>query len=378
MKKQVKIFICALTLTVCTAACSATGISFQDINESIQSLTETVKTIFDNEISFDIISNEISDDTSLPDPVNFGDEYIFDETFYPYRTYLSDAGQSVYNQIYANAVARNETFTLSTELSTDEIYDVIIAVMFDHPELYWLDTSFEYSYNDSGIVKSVTLTFNDLAYDEVAEAAFLAAAQEYIDGASQYSTVLEKEQYIHDALCSNITYTLDSEYNQSAYSGMVTGETVCAGYAKAFQYLMIQLGIPCYYVTGTVDEESHAWNLVMIDGALYNVDLTWDDAVSEAYHTNAYSYFNLTDEQISIDHTRDEYGSKLPSSGTSTAYQLQTVSGISSDEVQKDERLDHMQRDMPSQNPNNASQPQGFEQSGPSMEEGNHPPGSSH
>lgn len=55
---------------------------------------------------------------------------------------------------------------------------------------------------------------------------------------------------------------------------------VCAGYAHAFQYLCGLGGIECHYVTGTVNE-SHAWNIVTLDGASYLVDITFCDGFPE-------------------------------------------------------------------------------------------------
>ncbi len=48
---------------------------------------------------------------------------------------------------------------------------------------------------------------------------------------------------------------------------------VCGGYAKAFQYLCDQGGIPCYYILGYTPGY-HAWNIVTIRGKNYLVDVT--------------------------------------------------------------------------------------------------------
>lgn len=63
---------------------------------------------------------------------------------------------------------------------------------------------------------------------------------------------------------------------------------VCAGYAKAFQYLCGLGGIECHYVTGYVPGGYHGWNIVVIDGKNYFVDLTACDSypedIVEKYH----------------------------------------------------------------------------------------------
>ena len=94
--------------------------------------------------------------------------------------------------------------------------------------------------------------------------------------------------------------------NQSAYSALVNGKTVCAGYARAFQYLLGQLGIPCYYCTGFAGE-NHAWNIVALEDGYYNVDTTWDDTGD-----GTYDYFNKTDDDYAGDHIRRELSVYLP------------------------------------------------------------------
>ena len=94
--------------------------------------------------------------------------------------------------------------------------------------------------------------------------------------------------------------------NQSAYGALVNGQTVCAGYARAFQYLLQQLGIPCYYCTGYAGE-NHAWNIVALEDGYYNVDATWDDTEG-----GKYDYFNKTDQDYADTHVRQELAVYLP------------------------------------------------------------------
>ena len=63
--------------------------------------------------------------------------------------------------------------------------------------------------------------------------------------------------------------------DQSAYSALVQGRSVCAGYARAFQYICQRLGIPAYYCAGSSGED-HAWNIVKLGDGFYNVDRKYD------------------------------------------------------------------------------------------------------
>jgi len=270
----------------------------------------------------------LQNSTNLDNPENTGEEYEFDTTTYPYRAILSENEQSVYNQIYANALNYNtDSFTLVNSLSEDELCDTMNAVFNDHPELFWLNTSYKYGYNQSGQVVQVKLSYGISEENlETAKTAFDTVVASIVEGANAYSTEIEKELYIHDAICELCTYDTDADLNQSAYSCLVSGSTVCAGYARSFQVVCQEAGLTCYYLTGTADGGDHAWNIVYIDGNFYNVDVTWDDSISESYGSSVYTYFNLTDSAISSDHTRSTLSSYLPAC-TSTDMSYTNVYG---------------------------------------------------
>lgn len=192
----------------------------------------------------------------------------------------------------------------------------------DYPELFWAIAA-PFSFKGEDVVRAVGLTkfvdrdtgreyFPDL---DSAKTKFLAAAEELLEGLPVNGSDYEKELYLHDKLIRHVVYTYDYAKYQSAYSAMVDGKAVCAGYAFAFQYLLMRAGIQCAYVTG-YSGESHAWNLVKIDGAWYYTDPTWDDpltqdpeteVISESPYSPYYAFFNLTAERMGEDHELDPY-----------------------------------------------------------------------
>ena len=86
---------------------------------------------------------------------------------------------------------------------------------------------------------------------------------------------------------------------RSIYGVFVKKAAVCAGYAKAVQYLLNALGIECaYYSNG-----EHAWNIVNLEGAYYHLDATWGDSSNTKPEENgeqgvSYDCFCLTTEEI--------------------------------------------------------------------------------
>ncbi len=236
-----------------------------------------------------------------------GDDLTFDVRFYPYYYMLDDKGQHLYRQIYANATALNKKFAPIESVSLKELKDTFAAVYNDHPELFWMDTAYSCKYKKDGKCAEIELQFNDTANNlENEKAVFEDKVNVIVSKAMELDSDYDREKYVHDALIGQVEYLSSAKMNQSAYSALVNGTTVCAGYARAFQYMMQKLWIPCYYCTGYAGE-SHAWNIVALDDGYYNVDATWDDT-----GTGTYTYFNKTDADYAGNHVRQELSVNLP------------------------------------------------------------------
>lgn len=98
----------------------------------------------------------------------------------------------------------------------------------------------------------------------------------------------ERAKEAHDLVCKNVRY-VSGTYDQSAYSAVIEGQTVCAGYTKMYGILCNGAGIESIGVTN----RDHGWNKVKVDNDWYNVDTTWDDQNSIIY-----DYFLVSDENV--------------------------------------------------------------------------------
>ncbi|SFH79098.1 Transglutaminase-like superfamily protein [Pseudobutyrivibrio sp. OR37] len=231
-----------------------------------------------------------------------------------YQNLLNENELKVYNQIYDMAMSFNDSmFPLCIPLSEPEMERTINSFYFDHPELYWVNTTYKYALNKSEQVIKFQLQFG-ISSEELVTANTIIENElnTIVAAAMAEASDIEKERCIHDYICSNTSYSVDAKLNQSAYSALTSPYSVCAGYARAFQIACERVGIPCYYVTGTSKGVNHAWNIVYIDGKYYNVDLTWDDVIAENYSKPSYVYFNKTDATFAADHTRSDYAVLLP------------------------------------------------------------------
>ncbi|MDE7287195.1 MAG: hypothetical protein K2N55_10200 [Lachnospiraceae bacterium] len=236
-----------------------------------------------------------------------GDGLIFDAVYYPYYGMLDEKGRHLYRQIYANANALNSVFAPVEPIQASQLRNIFAAVYNDHPELFWMETVYNCKYRRDGQCVEIDLKFNRTAQNlDQAKEIFNEKVNAILNQAYNLENDYEKEKFVHDALLDQMSYNLRAEMNQSAYGALVNGQTVCAGYARAFQYLLQQLGIPCYYCTGYAGE-NHAWNIVELEDGYYNVDLTWDDTEG-----GRYEYFNKTDQDYAGTHARQELSVYLP------------------------------------------------------------------
>ena len=235
-----------------------------------------------------------------------GEEYTFDTTYYPYYGYLSDDAKTLYKQIYANALALETSFVPVVPITVSEVVNVINAVYHDHPELFWMESGYTYKYTEDNTCVHVNLNFNETANNiEEAKVQFEERANAIIDVASALESEYEKEKYVYKALMECVEYDENAKLHQSPYSALVYGKSVCAGYARAFQYIMLELGVPTYYCTG--ETQGHAWNIIKLDGGYYNVDVSRADTKSSPER-----YFNRTDEDLRGTHKRSGYSTILP------------------------------------------------------------------
>lgn len=239
-----------------------------------------------------------------------GGMLVFNQSIYPYYHMLEGQERDLYRQIYANAFSLNSRFKPCEDIYSTQIGRVMEAVFNDHPVLFWVDTAYGCKYDPDGKCVEITLQFNNTSQKiEQSKTTFEERAEDILSVARSLDSDYEKEKYVHDKLLSKVTYNSEAAMNQSAYSALVNGQTVCAGYARAFQYLMQQLEIPCYYCTG-YSGDNHAWNIVQLYGDYYNVDVTWDDTSPYTY-----DYFNRSDDAFASTHVRRSLSVKLPACG---------------------------------------------------------------
>jgi hypothetical protein len=219
---------------------------------------------------------------------------------------LNDNEKKVYSVIMQSIHTQPERIEIPA-LEDGDLSTIFSAISFDNPELFNLGlnckiytegykTYFEVDY---------TLEYNDYLA-KLKEAKDIASV--IIDGASAYTSVYEKEKYVHDYIVNHCTYTLpeESAMANTMYGCLVEGRAACEGYSRTFQYIMSALNIDNRLVIGDGSNDGtsyieHMWNYVVLDGNGYFVDVTWDDPKTEGAVLR-HTYLNVTTNDILLKH----------------------------------------------------------------------------
>lgn len=114
---------------------------------------------------------------------------------------------------------------------------------------------------------------------------------------------------IYTYLAKTVDYDYENLYNAdytlkyTAYAALLEHKAVCQGYAVAFYLLCRKCDIDVRVIPGTSYGQTHAWNIVELDGVYYNIDTTWES--SNYIEGNPFMYYMLNTEDFH-GHTREE------------------------------------------------------------------------
>ncbi len=202
----------------------------------------------------------------------------------------------------------------------DEYSELVSFFLYDNPQFFFVNSTI-HSLNYRRVFGTEYLVAISLQYDRdleerLADSRRLEKTVEDIlskrpDTEDDYLT----ERYLHDRITAGCTYDDEAAKDENrygyldsrnAYGALVKGKAVCSGYTRAMSLLLHRCGIPTLAVMG--DDDTHVWNLVVINGDAYHLDATWNDAKDNGYHP----YFNLTTEQIGESRTIDDQLSEIP------------------------------------------------------------------
>lgn len=271
-----------------------------------------------------VLSNEFADEVNCSDlyqnitavkelpkdavfETNSSNAKLADGKFSRYYTALNAEQKHLYDQIDAGIKtyptnAANIYGVNFSRMSEQELFDTIWSWFYSNPDIYWITSACNYSYNSHGDITGVYF----VSYDCDVET-FLNKVESVKEAALQYDTNYDRLHEIQRLVCENNIYDYDFDnnltFNQTTYSAIVGGKTVCAGYGRAMNYIANLCDID---VESVVTPE-HLFNYYIEGDYAYLMDLTWDDAEPVRYN-----YFLIGSETLnkidnSTHHTALEY-----------------------------------------------------------------------
>ena len=307
MKKLLLLLLCA-TVIFSAAACN------KKIPAGSQAgAVDGVGTDTSEVTSSDVISC-VTDTTPPPSKEQ---QPVFDYWY----SHMTDVQQGYYNKFLREIESMNtEPFFISSQdidISAN-INIVLMGVLSDHPEIFWVSGAYELLMNNYGEYY-LTIEYQMEKPERDSRRVSLENKVSALVENAKGMSCFEKEVYFHDYLCQNTVYTSENgRMCYTSYGALLEGKAVCEGYSRAMQLLCKRSGINCTLVRGTADGVPHMWNIIELLGEWYHLDVTWDDATSQI----GYDYFNLTSDGMFKTHTADQNlkNDRLQETGLLKAY----------------------------------------------------------
>lgn len=245
----------------------------------------------------------------------------------PYFAYeqLSEDKKKVYAVILDTIVDFKEDLTLfPVQLTVEDYYQIEEDIISDHPEIFWYRGGASVYYDQkTKVVKKVEMTYCMTCEEakkrqeeiDIAISSFLGSLNscmsDYEITKKAYEFIISSVEYDATALREGTANMNASDISQpddirSIYGVFVNKKAVCAGYAKALQYILQHYNRECVYVWN----DDHAWNLIKMGNDYYHVDATWGDGTNTFLEQGwteriNYDFLGLTTEELERleDHT---------------------------------------------------------------------------
>lgn len=244
-----------------------------------------------------------------------------------YYEQLSENAKKIYKGLYREIKLLKEVAIIHGKIQKDEIPNVLYALRYDNPELYYYNWIEYYIIYEDYIEFKLIYTYpaktipgrNKYIQQLVNESIDIYNKRNII---GEFSTSL----WIHNHIAHMVAYDEDSyegksEKRRNADAHSIAGvfcrkTAVCEGIALAYKLLCDKLGIYCIVVVGKAssspsnifdDNNGHAWNIIRIGEKYAHVDVTWNMCMSRGCKKTRYDYFGVSDRTLRSDHLWEKY-----------------------------------------------------------------------
>ncbi len=234
-----------------------------------------------------------------------------------FYSHLDELAKTCYRKMLTSFLNFDLTYTYRGEEEEHAYYRAFDAIREDYPETFPIQgdlmiglteensEDFLREHEDGSITRSYGSYYTREEYFELLGE--LDAIYHSFDGITDpfelelavYHYTLEHFSYEHDYKV--LTGQAKDEMH-TVVGFLREGRGVCQAYTRFMQYILQRRGIPVVPYTDL--EGDHIWLVVKIDGEYYHVEATWDDGHEDDPDHFPYAHFNITDDEIDIDHDR--------------------------------------------------------------------------
>ena len=211
-------------------------------------------------------------------------------------------------------------------INVNEVIATWKVFIVENPRYYWLSNRL--TVDGSNLKFCIDEAYSKADYRAQCDAAIDNMLEECNALINEGMSELEIALTVHDFIINRMDYAYESDgvtpqddiwaHNMVGCAKYNLG--VCESFAETFMYLCRLNDVEAIIVTGTANNESHAWNIVKIDGVWYGVDVTWDETNEEGLIS--YNCFGMSRQYCDSTHNADSFDK----TGVNYLYQLPDMS----------------------------------------------------
>lgn len=230
--------------------------------------------------------------------------------------------QALYEHIVRGLEQRQSVISFSVPVTPYSVNVLILTVVNTRPDLFYFSPIVRPNYDANG---NITALYPEYTHPEAASAELDRVVRDVVGQAERFTDPVRKLLFFHDYLITHCKYTSGdvSSVYKSAYDALVTGDTVCQGYAMALKLLIDTSNktsacpIENFTITTANPPLNHIWNAVKIGDSYYHIDVTMDDFLSSSDCPDSegycsYKYFLISDDTLGTYHKEMGAGGAYP------------------------------------------------------------------
>lgn len=244
---------------------------------------------------------------------------IYETPYYYYQ--LSDNAQKAYDELKEAVLNHKKNVKINFTINNDDFNEIAELLILHDPMTFNLKDIEATSVKSKSITFKLTYRYTYESYQKMV-ASYEKKIDKILARLDDDMTTYSKIKIIHDSIANAALYDIDYKLSDTMYGTLVKGRGKCDGYAKTFAYICGRAGIRAVTVIGTdiysSDGSLHMWNKVYYNEKWYNIDVTWDDPISNMTDNRKYEFFMVSDKELKKTHIEDNLSFAVPTANDSS------------------------------------------------------------